>query len=55
MTRAKARLYLPIVPSQLGGSAWKGGYRRLNDRLSTIVESLDESGNDQFIQNCTVP
>ena len=45
ITRAKARLYLPLVPGQLGGKQWKGGYRRLNDRLSDLVNGLDGSGN----------
>ena len=34
LTRAKARLYLPLVPDKLGGKRWDGGYRRLNERLS---------------------
>ena len=38
LTRAKARLYLPLVPGKLGGKKWDGGYRRLNERLSAIDE-----------------
>jgi exodeoxyribonuclease V beta subunit len=48
ITRAKARLYLPLVPNQLGGKQWKGSYRRLNDRLSEIVEGLNGSGEEQL-------
>ena len=46
ITRAKARLYLPLVPSQLGGKQWNGGYRRLNERLSDLVNDLEGSAND---------
>ena len=34
LTRAKARLYLPLVPQQHWSSYWKGGYRRVNQRLA---------------------
>ncbi len=37
LTRAKARLYLPLVPEQLSNRKWDGGYRRLNDRLYAIT------------------
>ena len=50
ITRAKARLYLPLVPSQLGGKQWKGSYRRLNDRLNELVSGLDGSGEDRLFK-----
>ena len=40
LTRAKARLYLPLVPDKLGGKRWDGGYRRLNERLSAVASNL---------------
>jgi len=43
LTRAKARLYLPLVPQAFWNSRWDGGYRRVNDRLSAIVSGLDSS------------
>ena len=43
LTRAKARLYLPLVPGKLGGKRWDGGYRRLNERLSAVASNLEES------------
>ena len=54
ITRAKARLYLPLIPSQLGGKQWKGGYRRLNDRLSDLVNNLNGSANDNLFRVITV-
>jgi exodeoxyribonuclease V beta subunit len=49
ITRAKARLYLPLVPNQLGGKQWKGGYRRLNDRLGAVVKNM-EFGDEQLFK-----
>jgi exodeoxyribonuclease V beta subunit len=43
LTRAKARLYLPLVPDKLGGKKWDGGYRRLNERLSAVTSDLQGS------------
>jgi len=40
LTRAKARLYLPVVPSASWSSAWKGGYKRVNDRLCALESEL---------------
>ena len=49
LTRAKARLYLPLVPDKLGGKRWDGGYRRLNERLTTITINLEGSSQrDRF-------
>ena len=49
LTRAKARLYLPLVPDKLGGKRWDGGYRRLNERLTAITGNLEGSGQrDRF-------
>jgi exodeoxyribonuclease V beta subunit len=43
LTRAKARLYLPLVPDKLGGKRWDGGYRRLNERLTAVLGNQDQS------------
>jgi exodeoxyribonuclease V beta subunit len=49
LTRAKARLYLPLVPDKLGGRRWDGGYRRLNERLGTVLDQLEGSSQrDRF-------
>ena len=49
LTRAKARLYLPLVPDKLGGKQWDGGYRRLNERLTAITSNLEGSSQrDRF-------
>ena len=49
LTRAKARLYLPLVPDKLGGKRWDGGYRRLNERLTAVATNLEGSGHrDRF-------
>ena len=45
LTRAKARLYLPLVPDKLGGKRWDGGYRRLNERLSAVANNLGSSAH----------
>lgn len=44
LTRAKARLYLPFVPGQHMSDSWKGGYRRVNDRLAAVLD-LPEASN----------
>jgi exodeoxyribonuclease V beta subunit len=36
LTRAKARLYLPMVPGDMWDNRWKGGYKRVNDRLNAL-------------------
>ena len=43
LTRAKARLYLPLVPDKLGGKRWDGGYRRLNERLWSVAKHLSKN------------
>ncbi len=36
LTRAKARLYLPMIPAAIWPNGWKGGYKRVNDRLNAL-------------------
>jgi len=36
LTRAKARLYLPMIASAFWPNGWKGGYKRVNDRLNAL-------------------
>jgi exodeoxyribonuclease V beta subunit len=42
LTRAKARLYLPMVPAAVWPNTWKGGYKRVNDRLNELEKELPE-------------
>ena len=44
LTRAKARLYLPLVPQQHWPSSWKGGYLRVNQRLQRVLERPEAAG-----------
>jgi exodeoxyribonuclease V beta subunit len=37
LTRAKARLYLPLVPPAHWSGQWKGGYRGVNERLARVL------------------
>ena len=55
MTRAKARLYLPLVPGKLGGKKWEGRYRRLNERLSVVASNLEESSHRNLFRDCRIP
>jgi len=48
LTRAKARLYLPMVPLAFWKSSWKGGYKRVNDRLCALESELPR---DEFERN----
>ncbi len=50
LTRAKARLYLPLVPDKLGGKTWDGGYRRLNERLSAVACGLEGSAHGDLFR-----
>src|SRR5262249_24596104 len=50
LTRAKVRLYLPLVPSKLGAWTWDGGYRQLNERLKTVVGGLKDSGKQRLFK-----
>ena len=50
LTRAKARLYLPLIPEKLGGKRWDGGYRRLNDRLCSIVNNLETPAQRAYFE-----
>jgi exodeoxyribonuclease V beta subunit len=43
LTRAKARLYLPMIPSESWPNGWKGGYKRVNDRLNALAEHAAEN------------
>jgi exodeoxyribonuclease V beta subunit len=40
LTRAKARLYLPVVPGEFWSGKWQGGYARVNRRLNELEKSL---------------
>ena len=55
LTRAKARLYLPLVPDKLGGKKWEGGYWRLNERLACGGEQCRRVGASRSISDCHVP
>ncbi|MHC5544715.1 3'-5' exonuclease, partial [Singulisphaera rosea] len=49
MTRAKARLYLPLVPRPHWNPHWNGGYKKVNERLLAVVDGLEDSGKaDRF-------
>jgi exodeoxyribonuclease V beta subunit len=50
LTRAKARLYLPLIRGDLWGDSWKGGYRHVNDRLLDVVNSLSDPENDNLFK-----
>jgi len=43
MTRAKARLYLPLVPGEFWSDRWDGGYARVNKRLLEVEIGLESS------------
>jgi len=47
MTRAKARMYLPLVPGEFWSNRWDGGYSRVNKRLLEVVIGLKGSGKDR--------
>jgi exodeoxyribonuclease V beta subunit len=42
MTRAKARLYLPLIPAEQWSNRWDGGYGLVNRRLLEIEAKLGE-------------
>jgi exodeoxyribonuclease V beta subunit len=42
MTRAKARLYLPLIPADLWNDRWDGGYALVNRRLLDVEAALDD-------------
>ena len=48
LTRAKARLYLPLVPSELWGKQWSGGYARVNKRLLVVESELKGTANEHL-------
>ena len=51
LTRAKARLYLPYVtPEHWDPRSWRGGYRHVNERLTTVVNGLAGSGKEHLFQ-----
>ena len=50
LTRAKARLYLPLVPARLSGRKWDGSYWRLNEQLHAVASDLEESKHGQFFE-----
>jgi exodeoxyribonuclease V beta subunit len=55
MTRAKARLYLPYVaPEHWDKGKWRGGYRRVNERLAEIVNGFPDSGKDDLFKVVSV-
>jgi exodeoxyribonuclease V beta subunit len=48
LTRAKARLYLPLVPAKLSGRKWDGGYRQLNERLHAVASTIERSPQEHL-------
>jgi len=46
MTRAKARLYLPLVPGEFWSNRWDGGYGRVNKRLLEVEIELQSPGKE---------
>jgi exodeoxyribonuclease V beta subunit len=50
LTRAKARLYLPFVARDLWDVRWKGGYRRVNDRLNLLESQLDRNAFERYFR-----
>ena len=46
MTRAMARLYLPLVPGEFWSNRWDGGYARVNKRLLEVEIGLEGPGKD---------
>ncbi len=50
LTRAKARLYLPMIPAAIWPSGWKGGYKRVNDRLNALEADLAEDEFDRLFR-----
>jgi exodeoxyribonuclease V beta subunit len=40
LTRAKVRLYLPMVPDEFWSPRWDGGYARVNRRLNELEKTL---------------
>jgi exodeoxyribonuclease V beta subunit len=50
LTRAKARLYLTVIPHALWPNGWKGGYKRVNDRLNALEAELPGSDFDRLFR-----
>ncbi len=49
ITRAKARLYLPYIAPE-HWDKWRGGYRKVNQRLAKIVGDLATSGKGTLFE-----
>ena len=50
LTRAKARLYLPLVPAELWSKRWNGGYGRVNERLLVVESGLKGTANEHLFK-----
>jgi exodeoxyribonuclease V beta subunit len=54
LTRAKARLYLPMVPAEFWSKRWDGGYARVNRRLNELEETLSPAGFERLFRVISV-
>ena len=50
LTRAKARLYLPLVPAESWSNRWDGGYGRVNERLLVVESGLKGTANEHLFK-----
>jgi len=50
LTRAKARLYLPMVPAESWSNRWDGGYSRVNKRLLVVESGLKGTANEHLFK-----
>jgi exodeoxyribonuclease V beta subunit len=50
LTRAKARLYLPMVPAEFWNNRWDGGYGRVNKRLLAVESGLTGTANEHLFK-----
>ena len=55
LTRAKARLYLPLVPAESWSNRWDGGYRRVNKRLLVVENELSRNSKRASVQSRPIP
>jgi exodeoxyribonuclease V beta subunit len=50
LTRAKARLYLPLVSAESWSNRWDGGYGRVNKRLLAVESGLTGTANEHLFK-----
>ncbi len=50
LTRAKARLYLPLIPAESWSNRWDGGYRHVNERLLVVENELIGTANEHLFK-----